>query len=287
MSLPDPINQFSRLIYVSGGEPTGTYALGSRWNNTHNGQVWDGRNCTAAVGAIAIDAHTGGRITSNPAQIRNHQNDWAGGIGLDDVNAAWADLWPGNQLVLPQADWADVIQALKERRFVAIQGDYDQIPYAYQCQKGGTFDHAFGLGGFRSTDARVLLYDPLCKHAVWVPQYVIRTSAEKLAIAQRGTRSRLFVGLTRVMPPPYDGGVTYRYGGQPVGRGRYLARRDNVPVHSRPDVASSKVAELDHRESFACRQSVGRWRGNATGTKWVYAEVMWYSGRITGTEDIS
>lgn len=289
MTFPDPINQFNRLVHVSGASGTGSYALGSRWNNMHNGQNYDGRNCTAAVGAIAIDAHTGGKYTSNPAQIRNHQTDWAGGIGLDDVNVAWGRLWPGNQLLLPSsADWTDVIQWLKDRRFVAIQGDYDQVPYAYQCQKGGTFDHAFGLGGFRASDARVLLYDPLCKHAVWVPQYVIRVAAEKLALVQRGSKGRLFVGLTRPMPPPYVPGVTYRYGGVPRFRGRYLARRDDVPVRSMPDPKAPFVVELDHREDFAARQSTaeGRWLGTADGRKWVYREVMWYAGGITGSEKV-
>jgi hypothetical protein len=287
VNYPRPINQFNRLIYVSGSEATGSYSLGSRWNNVHNGSNYDGRNCTAAIGAVAIDAHTGGKITSNPAVIRNHQYDWSGGIGLDDVNVAWKNLWPGNALDLSGRDWADVLAALKENRFVAIQGDYDQIPYAYQCQKGGTFDHAFGLGGWRASDGMVLLYDPLCKHAVWVPQYVIRGSAEKLALAQRGTKSRLFAGVTHVMPPPYDAGVTYRYGGVPKQRGRWLARRDNVPVRSGPGTKYAAVAELDHRESFACRQSVGRWLGTADGRKWIYSVVAWYSGPITGTEDIS
>jgi hypothetical protein len=297
MTYPAPINQFNRLIHVSGNEPTGTYALGSRWNNMHvnpaNGRLenYDARNCQAAIGAVAIDAHTGGRITSSPSQVRNAQYDWSGGIGLDDVNTAWARLWPGNQLVLPSSfDWADAIAALKANRFVSIGGDYDQIPYAYQAQKGGTFDHQFGLGGFRASDARVLLYDPLAKRAVWVPQYVIRVAAEKLALVQRGTKSRLFVGLTKPMPPPYLAGVTYRYGGRPTGRGRYLARRDNVPVRSRPETAAPKVAELDHREDFACRQTVGSgagvWLGTADGTRWVYRQVMWYAGPLTGQEEV-
>lgn len=291
MSYPTPLNQFNRLIHVSGAEPTGTYALGSRWNNMHAGQNYDGRNCQATIGAVAIDAHTGGRITSSPVQIRNAQNDWTGGIGLDDVNVAWAKLWPGNQLILPGSfDWADVIQALRENRFVSIGGDYDQVPYNYQAQKGGTFDHQFGLAAYRPSDARILWYDPLAKRAQWVPQYVMRPAAEKLALAQRGTKSRLFVGLTKPMPPPYVPAVTYRYGGQPIGRGRYLARRDNVPIRSRPEATAPQVFELDHREDFACRQTVGTgdkvWLGTADGTRWVYRQVMWYAGRITGSEDV-
>lgn len=289
-NLPRPVNQFNRLIHVSGAEPTGTYSLGSRWNNIVNGQNWDGRNCTAAMGALLIDAHTGGKKTSSPPQIRNHQNDWSGGIGWDDVNVSLSALF-GIRLAIPtSADWYDVLGWLKSGHAVGIQGDYDQVPYDYQCQKGGTFDHAFALAGYRTTDGRVLRFDPLCKNASWVPQSAIRSAAEKLALVQRGTKGRLFVMLTGVMPlivptfPP----VTYRYGGEPRFRGRYLARRDNVPVRSKPSPTATKVAELDYRQDFACRQSAasGRWLGNADGTKWVYKEVMWYAGGLTGNEVI-
>ena len=289
---PAPINQFSRLIHVSGVEPTGTYALGSRWNNMHAGQNWDGRNCTAAMGALSVAASTGGRVIPSPAVIRNAQSDWSGGIGLDDVNTAIGRLFPGKGwgLELPSsADWADVLQALRDNRFVLLQGDYDAVPYNYQAQKGGTFDHAFGLAGYRTSDGRVLLYDPLAKNARWVPQYAIRPSAEKLArrYSSRGI-GRLFVGLTDPMAPPYLAGVTYRYGGRPIGRGRFLARRDDVPVRSRPEPGAPKVYTLNHREDFACRQTVGSgdgvWLGTADGTRWVYRQVMWHAGALTGQE---
>ncbi len=283
---PAPVNQFNRLIYVSGSEATGTYRLGSRWNNIHNGQSYDSRNCSAAIGAVAIDAHTGGKIKSSPNAIRNNQYDWSGGIGLDDVNVAWARLWPGNQLILPSShSWADTLASVRENRFVAIQGDNDQMG-VYSCQSGGNFDHAYGLAGYRASDGRVLLYDPLCHHARWVPQYPIRAAAEKLARAQRGTSSRLFVGLTRVMPPPYDAGVTYRYGGV-RHQGRWLARRDDVPVRSGPGTQYGKVDELDHREAFAARQATSQWIGTADGRRWCFKRVMWFAGAIVGTETIA
>lgn len=200
---PRPINQFNRLVYVSGNRATGTYALGTPWNNVRLGRDWDSANCTAAVGAMVVDGSTGGARRTSPVDIRNAQNDWSGGIGLDDVNVAIGKLFPGHQLTLSRygayMDWNDVIYRLKQGRFVAIQGDYDQIPYNYQAQKGGTFDHAFGLGGYRSSDGRVLYYDPLARHGVWVPQYVIRPAAQKLALVQRGDRNKLFAGYTRVM----------------------------------------------------------------------------------------
>jgi hypothetical protein len=189
-----PINQFLRLVYNSGSVPTGSYSLGLPW-----GTSYDGLNCTAAMGALLIDAHTNGRHKTTPPAIRSHQHDFTGGIGWDDVNVALWDLF-GVRLTIPyQYDWADVILALREGRYVGIQGDYDQVPYSYQCQKGGTFDHAFALGDYRASDGRVLLYDPLCRNAAWVPQSTIRGAAEKLALAQRGTKSRLFVMTTAVV----------------------------------------------------------------------------------------
>ena len=211
---PRPLNQFNRLVYVSGNRATGTYALGSAWNNIRYNRDWDSANCTAAVGAMAVDASTGGARRTGPPDIRNAQNDWSGGIGLDDVNVAIGKLFPGHQLTLSRygayMDWADVLYRLKQGRFVAIQGDYDQVPYNYQAQKGGTFDHAFGLGGYRTSDGRVLYYDPLARHGVWVPQYAIRPAAEKLALVQRGDRHKLFAGYTRVMPTILPPTTTYR-----------------------------------------------------------------------------
>jgi hypothetical protein len=241
------------------------------------------------MGALLIDAHTGGKKLSSPPSIRNHQDDWSGGIGWDDVNVALWRIFGLRLTIPPSADWYDVLGWLKAGRCVGIQGDYDQVPYTYQCQKGGTFDHAFALAGYRSSDGRVLRYDPLCKNAQWIPQSAIRAAAEKLALAQRGTRGRLFVMLTQVMPlvTPTFPPVTYRYGGEPRYRGRYLARRDNVPVRAGPGTQYGKVAELDYRQSFACRQSVnGKWLGNSDGRKWVYREVMWYAGGLTGQETI-
>lgn len=205
--LPDPINQFNRLARVSGSKGTGSYVFGDPWNNFHEnpatGRVedYDNRNCTAAVGATLRDSHTSGRSRSNPAQIRNHQHDFAGGIGWDDVNVAWRDIW-NEELGFPQFfDWLDVITALREGRDLGIQGDYGLVPWDYQAQKGGNFDHAFSLHGYRSSDGRVLFWDPLAKHMVWVPQYVIRPAAERLALQQRGSKGRLFVAFTRRVAP--------------------------------------------------------------------------------------
>jgi hypothetical protein len=206
---PAPVNQFNRLVRVSGSVATGSYVASEPWDNMHRnprtGRVedYDGRNCTAAIGALLRDAHTGGRSRSTPPTIRNAQSDWDGGIGWDDVNDAWQTLW-GERLLTPRGyDWADVLARLREGRVVGIGGDHDAVPYEFQCQKGGTFDHAFALGDYRPSDGEVLRYDSLCKTGRWVPQRAIRGAAEKLAIAQRGNRADLFLIMTRIVPPPY------------------------------------------------------------------------------------
>jgi hypothetical protein len=211
---PSPMNQFNRLVLVSGTKPTGLYQLGSPWNNVYNGRDYDSANCTATSGAILRDATTGGRSKCSPNLIRNNQNDFTGGIGWDDVNVAYSRLgWP--TLYRPGSDdWADVIAYLRQGRPVGVGYDYDQVPYVYQEQKGGTFDHACVLTAYRGSDGAILYYDPLGRRAKWVPQYVVRAGAQKLALAQRGDRGRLFILVGPPMPTPAPS--NYRVSIQPL-----------------------------------------------------------------------
>lgn len=199
--VPDAMNQFFRLTRVSGPKGTGYYVPGSNWDNMHinpaTGRLedYDNRNCTATEAAVMVDAESLGHKHTTPVQIRNHQSDFRGGIGWDDVNEAYRDIFgPGSIMWTPgDFDWGDVIEALRHKRPVGIAVDYDAVPYQYQEQKGGTFDHAMSLHGFRSSDSRILRHDPLGRGMEWVPQNAVRPAAEKIALAQRGTRSRLFV----------------------------------------------------------------------------------------------
>ena len=202
--VPDAMNQFYRLIRVSGPKGTGYYTAGDPWNNyvrnptTGRIEDYDSRNCCATEGAVLWDAKSKGRERTSPVQIRNHQSDKIGGIGWDDVNEAYRDIFgSGSTLWTPSDwDWYDVINGLKQGRSVGVQVDYDQVPWVDQCQKGGTFDHAMSLHGYRSSDGRILRHDPLCRKMVWVTQRSVRLGAEKIALAQRGTKSRLFVIVT-------------------------------------------------------------------------------------------
>lgn len=195
---PAPINQFYRLDRET---PTGPWVKTSPWNNVVNGHDFDSENCMAAEGAVALDAHTLGATRTSPAGIRNYQDDFSGGIGVDDVDTAWHRHFGQDLLTPADYSWDDVMYAVRvQRRHVALGVDYRKVPYDYQVQKGGAFDHAIGIDDTRTTDSRIYRYDSLDTKAVWTPQSAYRAAAEALAIRVRGTRGSLFVGLTRSRP---------------------------------------------------------------------------------------
>lgn len=301
---PDPLNQFNRLIEVSPGK---SYALGSRWNNvrTVNGRAhnFDAENCMAGIVAVGVDADSGGAIKSTPPAIRNHQNDFVGGIGLDDGQVAWTNLYHRTFLRPVSADWADAMDAAREGRFVMLAADYDYVPREYQEQVGGSFDHALGFCSVNA-DGTILRYDTLGRAPRRVPQFAVRAAAEAIALRENGTRSRLFVGFTAKMPlivqvPP----TVYRYGGKPRYRGRYVARHKAavplIPIRSYPSQSGAIVRRIPAGDDFACRQTTeragfpdasyegnSRWHGTADGRQWVNDALVWYGGPITGTEDV-
>ena len=277
----DPVNQFNRLIRTSGPKGTGTYVKGTGWDNHHydpsagHATDYDNRNCTAAVGATLRDVHTGGRSKTTPNAMRNNQGDFDGGIGWPDINASWEKLF-SEQLTIPAAyDWNDVMSALKGRRAVGVSGDYDQIPYKYQAQKGGTFDHAFSLHDYRGTDHRVLLWDPLGTHMIWVPQYVIRDAAEKLAMSQRGTKSRLFVALTRAIPKPINPATTWTAVVRPVGN---AAKRTYWQYYLQGDYIIKRTGRETGGFSAGCSAPV--WRRVHSSVRHKFPESGYWLVRI-------
>lgn len=199
---PSPVNQFYRLEKDS---PTGPWVKAERWNHRHviNGIIrnFDGVLCMAAAGAVALDAHTGGAFRTSPGRLHDFQDDRSGGIGVTDVRLAWSRGW-GKTLYVPDFyDWNDLMYAVKVQRRHAIIGvDYRQVPYDLQVQKNGDFDHAINVDDFRGSDSRILRYDSLDTKAVWTPQSGYRAAAEALALRVRGSRGRLFVGLTAPRP---------------------------------------------------------------------------------------
>lgn len=200
---PAPENQFYRLEY---DETTKAYVKRTRWNHIHADDAgavinWDSRLCMATEGAVAIDAHTGGRVRSTPGQIHDGQTDMSGGIGIDDVGRAWAKLWGAELLQPDDFNFADTVAAVAARRHALIAVDYSKLPYAYQIQKVGTkpFDHALGLDDVNAA-GDLYVYDSLGTGPRWIPQTAIRPAMEAIAVRVRGTTQRLFVGLTAMRP---------------------------------------------------------------------------------------
>lgn len=196
---PVPVNQFYRLDY---DEVAKRYVKTTRWNHAHpnaNGVLtyWDGFLCMAGEGAVALDAHTGGAIRSTPGAIHDRQSDNLGGIGVDDVADAFAT--HGQTLLTPDnVSRYDVIAYLRERRHVAIGVDYGSLPYELRLQQPGDFDHAIGLDDLSGD--QVFRYDTLDTNPRWKPLEAYLDAAEALALRVRGTKGRLFVGVTRVRP---------------------------------------------------------------------------------------
>jgi hypothetical protein len=192
---PAPINQFFRLDY---DEVHDRYVKTTPWNNVVHGHDFDSENCMASEGAVAIDAHTGGRIRTSPAGIRNWQSDFSGGIGVDDVQDAWQRHF-GQVLWTPRGfSWADALYAIRQRRHVAFAVDYRDYPYPLQVNHA--FDHALGGDAYRSSDGEILVFDSLGTGARWLPQAGVRRAAEKLAIREGRSAGDLFVGITAIRP---------------------------------------------------------------------------------------
>lgn len=196
---PAPINQFYRLDRDT---PTSPWRKTTRWNHTHPNAkgivtAWDGLLCMAGEGAVALDAHTGGTTRSTPGSIHDRQGDQLGGIGVDDVAAAFRTY--GQTLLIPdKVSRYDLGDLIDERRHCAVAIDYRELPYADRVQKPGLFDHAIGFDD-RSGD-QLFRNDTLDTDGRWRNLAGYLHAAEALALRIRGTKGSLFVGVTRIRP---------------------------------------------------------------------------------------
>lgn len=185
---PAQVNQFFRI--VNGKKST-------RWNNVVNGHNFDSENCMAAEGAVAASAQTDLRSVYSPNRIRAAQSDLIGGIGVDDVDDAFRELGIGSLSHPANFDRDDVLQALVDRRHVAIAVDYRKVPTADKLQLPGLFDHALGLDDVDDHVGMVLRYDSLGIAPIWVPYSAVFPAAEALALRERGNKNALFAGVTK------------------------------------------------------------------------------------------
>lgn len=281
------VNQFTRLLEMA----PRFYKPGARWNDVVHGHNFDAENCMASMGAVAASAQTGGIRHFSPADIRNNQDDFSGGIGHDDVQTSFARLGLPAFIDAPR-DWAANMAEIRAGRFVWWAVQYAKVPRPVQAQKGGTFDHA--LGGFNMyADGTFDLYDPLADEIQRVEQSAIRPAAEAIALRERGDASRLFVGATNVLPST---GLTLRPGAQKTAKYPDRQRANGkagqpVNVHSKPRTgAASVVGTLADGALFVAYQvtltgdpfdGTTHWYGDRTGTRWVSAARLVRKGGST------
>jgi hypothetical protein len=197
---PAPINQFFRLEY---NEIDRRWEKDAPWNHIHRdsrGNLidWDSLLCMAAAGAIALDAHTAGRIRTTPGRIHDGQSDNLGGIGVDDVRDAWSRLY-GHTLWTPIGmSWTELLAEVKRGRCVIVGVVYDELgPWKAQA---GTFDHAMTISDYDDATGYLYVFDSLRAAGIWMSPSYLRRGAEALARRVRGNAGSLFVGLSAARP---------------------------------------------------------------------------------------
>lgn len=175
MALPAPrhVNQFTAGGRFPDGTPSGRY------------------DCTVAVGVMALDAFTGGRLVVSTTELRSRQRDQDGpgalspGIGLDDVAEAWRSY--GYAFRHGGAIWTTILGRLGAGLGVAVQGKY--LALGDWRAPGSSYAGGHAMYLQRSDPKHgILVNDPLRTSAVWIPSSVVlRYYVSGLALAGWGT----------------------------------------------------------------------------------------------------
>jgi hypothetical protein len=128
--------------------------------------------CTAAAGAMALDAFTAGRIRVGAKDIDDRQDDSSGGVGLNDVATAWKRGW-GLTFSHGPRSWAAVRARLAASDGVVLQGLYAVVPVIYRAQANFTRGHAIYAARL-PRPGWVRVFDPIAKGATEWPEPVVR-----------------------------------------------------------------------------------------------------------------
>jgi hypothetical protein len=162
---PDPqhVNQFAT------GGPRGRYL------------------CTAAVGAMALDAFTAGRIRTTAAEIDRNQDDHdTNGIGLDDVATAWRRGW-GLTFSHGARSWGALMARWRAGDGAALQGRMAVVPRQYRTQVNFIGGHALYVSR-QTRPGWLLVFDPIATAPREWPETVVQAFyLSGLALAGWGT----------------------------------------------------------------------------------------------------
>lgn len=136
-----------------------------------DGSSWQGSACMGAVGAMALDAYTGGAVRATMHEIRAAQDDRAGGIGLDDVATAWRRRW-GLPFTHGARAWATIRARLARGQGVAITCNYAALGPRRAPGSRFTGPHALWLD--RLVPGGIVVNDPLRRGPVTLPEAAVQ-----------------------------------------------------------------------------------------------------------------
>lgn len=129
--------------------------------------------CTAASGAMALDAFTSGRIRVGAARIDELQNDHdRNGIGLNDVAVAWKAGW---DLTFSNGrrSWTTVAKRLQAGDGAVLQGSYAVVPAKYKAQANFNGGHAIYAARYTGPGL-IQVHDPIRRSKTVWPESVVR-----------------------------------------------------------------------------------------------------------------
>lgn len=138
-----------------------------------DGSPWAPYGCMGAVGAMALDAFTGGRVRVSMHEVRRNQDDQAGGIGLDDVATAWSRGW-GLTFSQGARSWDQVRARLAAGDGAAVTINYGRLGSSRAPGSSFTGPHALYLQSL--TPAGIVTNDPLRSGPVTLPESVVRAA---------------------------------------------------------------------------------------------------------------
>lgn len=255
-----------------------------------DGSVHQYENCTMASAATAIDRHTLGTIKTTGARMRSCQGDKVGGTDLIDARDAWSNCWGQHLDVRLKISWSTFIAALKAGRGAVLVGWYSKIPVQYRGQVSANYGHAIYINEVRPTDGALLMYDPLRKNPVWVPQIHIKRFAGAMRTTigpiGYGFAQAAFTKVTSIVAPPAPSPaptVKLRYGGVKIAPNTFAAaaparqrrspyiRRDNT-VHV--VVKGTKFKTYQRTNSGTNVGGSKVWYGDITGTLWMHKSML-------------
>jgi hypothetical protein len=152
--------------------------------------------CTMESAAMGLDFTTGGQVSlwggqlvpycgRKPADIVGH--------GTNLQNAALSWLHWGQDLQIKADAWQDAEAHRADGNAYLLQGDYDALPAGDRCSSTFEENHCIIVLPETSVDGTMALTgDPLCSGYRWRSRRGLRAYAEKLALTNRGDRTKLF-----------------------------------------------------------------------------------------------